>query len=76
MQLSGFLRRTGLPNGFYGGTFHLSDGATVRDALRLAGVDARSPWLITHNGELAQYDTPLQDRDVVNIVPLISGGML
>lgn len=76
VQLSGFLQRVGLPNGFLGGTLDLPDGAIVMDALRLVGVDARSPWLITHNRALAQYGTQLQDHDVLNIVPLISGGML
>lgn len=75
VRLSGFLQRVGLPNGFLGGTLDLPDGAIVVDALRLVGVDARAPWLITHNSELARYGTRLQDHDVLIIVPLISGGM-
>lgn len=75
VRLSGFLQRVGLPNGFLGGMLDLPDGAVVRDALKQVGVDDRAPWLITHNGELAQVGAPLQDHDVLTIIPLISGGM-
>ena len=75
VRLSGFLKRAGLPGGFTGGSLEAPEGFTVEDVLAQIGVTRRTPWLITHNGELAQFSTVLQDGDIIIIVQPISGGV-
>lgn len=74
VQLIGFLRQTGLPNGFMGGAVSVPDDATVADVLHRVGAGERTPWLVTHNGELARTATVMQDGDTLVIIPPISGG--
>jgi sulfur carrier protein ThiS len=74
VKLSGFLQRIGLPNGFRGGALEVADDANVSDALALLQIDERSPWLITHNDQLASRAAALQNGDKLVIIPPISGG--
>ena len=74
VRLSGYLKQQGLSTGFAGGSLELGDDATVTDALAAIGVTEKTPWLVTHNGELAVPDTRLEEGDVLVIIPPISGG--
>ena len=74
IKLMGFLAHTSQGRKFRSGLIELPDDANLEDALAYAGVPSSTPLMITVNGTLAKRGQSLQDGDVVNLIPPISGG--
>jgi molybdopterin converting factor small subunit len=47
----------------------------VHEALAFIGVNEGMPWLVTHNGALADASARLHYGDTLVIIPPISGGI-
>lgn len=52
----------------------IDDVRTVGEAVAALGLPEGIDVVTMVNGKLAQWHTPLQDGDVVQLVPVISGG--
>lgn len=52
----------------------LRDAATVAEAMAQLPLKRSTGLVILVNGKLGQYDTPLADGDVVQLVPALGGG--
>ncbi|MDD5556078.1 MAG: MoaD/ThiS family protein [bacterium] len=66
--------RRHLPGGETALRIRLGDGATVRDAVRRAGIPEESPRIVMVNGRLATLDAALADGDAVSLFPAVGGG--
>lgn len=54
-------------------TITLEEGATVADALRIAGIEAGAGYEIRVDNEVASVDTVLEDEAVVVVTKMIKG---
>ena len=55
-------------------TIRMREPAVVADLLRELGFNELDVEIISVNGVLSQYDTPLHDGDKVSLIPFIGGG--
>ncbi|WP_045218517.1 MoaD/ThiS family protein [Desulfonatronum thioautotrophicum] len=55
-------------------TIGMREPAVVADLLRELGFNELDVEIISVNGVLSQFDTPLHDGDNVSLIPFIGGG--
>ncbi|MFQ6043061.1 MAG: MoaD/ThiS family protein [Candidatus Poribacteria bacterium] len=74
IELIGYLAKSGLPNGYKGGTLKLADGTTLAQVLELFRISKGMSMLIAVNGRVLDESYVLREGDIVQCAPPIAGG--
>ena len=74
IELIGYLRTRGLPNGQKNGKLKLANGTTLVQLLDLLELSQKAPLLIAVNDRVPDDSYTLQDGDAVQFAPPIVGG--
>lgn len=55
-------------------SLQLREPAVVADLLRVLGFTELDVEIVSVNGMLGRYDTPLRDGDKISLIPFMGGG--
>lgn len=74
IELTGYLAKSGLPNGYKGGELEFADGTTLAQVRELLRITKRMSMLIAVNSTVPEEPYVLHDGDIVQFSPPIVGG--